>query len=142
MMKPKTKFLVGGGIIVAVLVWLGLAGVRESKTYYVTIAELQARDSAAFSKRLRVAGDVVNGSIRRDGRKVSFQLKQAEHLLPVVYVGSEPLPDTFVGGAQAIAEGRYQPDHVFVAKHIQAKCASKYEAAPPGAAQKAASVAE
>lgn len=142
MMKPRTKFLVGGAIIVAVLVWLGLAGVRESKTYYVTIAELQAADSAAYSKRLRVAGDVVNGSIRRDGKKVSFQLKQAEHLLPVVYVGTEPLPDTFVDGAQAIAEGRYQSDHVFVAKHIQAKCASKYEAAPPGAAQKSASIAE
>ncbi len=142
MRKPRTKFLVGGGIIVAVLVWLGMAGVRESKTYYVTIVELQSADAAAFGKRLRVAGDIVSGSIRREGKKVSFQLKQAERILPVVYVGTEPLPDTFVDGAQAIAEGRYQPDHVFVAKHIQAKCASKYEAAPPGAAQKRASLGE
>ena len=142
MRKPRTKFLVGGAIIIGVLVWLGLAGVRESKTYYVTIAELQANDSSAFGKRLRVAGDIVNGSIRREGKKVSFQLKQEEHLLAVVYVGSEPLPDTFVDGAQAIAEGRYQSDRVFVANHIQAKCASKYEAAPPGAAQKRASLAE
>jgi cytochrome c-type biogenesis protein CcmE len=69
MRKPKTKFLVGGGIIVAVLVWLALAGARESKTYYMTSAELQTADSAAFGKRLRVAGDVVDDSIRRDGRK-------------------------------------------------------------------------
>jgi cytochrome c-type biogenesis protein CcmE len=46
-------------------------------------------------------------------------LKQAERLLPVVYTGTEPLPDTFVDGAQAIAEGRYTTDRVFIANHIQ-----------------------
>jgi cytochrome c-type biogenesis protein CcmE len=45
-------------------------------------------------------------------------------------VGSDPLPDTFKDGAQCLVEGKVQPDGRFVAETVQAKCASKYEAAP------------
>ncbi len=50
--------------------------------------------------------------------------------LKVAYTGSEPLPDTFRDGAQALADGKLDPDGVFRAAKIQAKCASKYEAKP------------
>ena len=50
--------------------------------------------------------------------------------LPVSYVGTDPLPDTFKDGAQCLVEGKVQPDGRFVAETVQAKCASKYEAAP------------
>jgi len=46
-------------------------------------------------------------------------------------VGSDPLPDTFVDKSQALVEGR-PTDGRFVAEVVQAKCASKYEAAPGG----------
>ena len=68
-----------------------------------------------------------------DADKQSFRLAQDASVLPVAYVGSDTLPDTFVGGAQAIIEGDYSPDGTFRADKIQAKCASKYQAAPPGA---------
>jgi cytochrome c-type biogenesis protein CcmE len=42
------------------------------------------------------------------------------------------LPDTFKDGAQALVEGKMMPDKHFVAEQVQAKCASKYEAAPVG----------
>jgi cytochrome c-type biogenesis protein CcmE len=45
-------------------------------------------------------------------------------------VGSDPLPDSFVDKSQALIEGRPTPEGRFVAEHVQAKCASKYEAAP------------
>ena len=58
--------------------------------------------------------------------------------MKVAYTGTEPLPDTFKDGAQALADGKLGEDHVFRAAKIQAKCASKYEAKPgqlaPGAA--------
>ena len=50
--------------------------------------------------------------------------------LKVAYTGSEPLPDTFKDGAQALADGKLDRDQVFHAAKIQAKCASKYEAKP------------
>ena len=46
------------------------------------------------------------------------------------YVGSDPLPDTFIDKSQALVEGSLQRDGSFVAQQVQAKCASKYEAAP------------
>ena len=40
------------------------------------------------------------------------------------------MPDTFKDGAQSLVEGHAMPDGRFVAEQVQAKCASKYEAAP------------
>jgi cytochrome c-type biogenesis protein CcmE len=45
-------------------------------------------------------------------------------------VGTDTLPDTFKDGAQAIVDGDYQANGDFRADQIQAKCASKYAAAP------------
>lgn len=132
MRNKRWKFILAAGVILAVLIWLGFTGVQESKTYYATIEELHAMKDRAYARRLRVAGDVVPGTIRREGRKVYFTLRQNQLTLPVVYDSNEPLPDTFKDNAQAIADGRLTAEQVFVAKKVQAKCASKYEAAPPG----------
>lgn len=139
MRNKRWKFVVGAAVILVVLVWLGFTGVQESKTYYATIEELHAMRDRAYQRRLRVAGDIQPGSIRREGRKVHFTLRQNQLTLPVVYEGTEPLPDTFVDNAQAIADGRFTPEQVFVAKKVQAKCASKYEAAPPSPTQRSGS---
>ena len=137
MLGPKTKFLAGTAIIVGVLAWLGFSGYEESKTYYVTLPELRAQGEQAYEMRLRVAGQVLPGSIRREQGRVLFTIHQGEDQLPVVYVGKEPLPDTLVDEAQAIVTGRVDASHVFRADQVQAKCASKYEALPPGAQPKA-----
>jgi len=77
-----------------------------------------------------VGGTVEPGSIHRLSGRVDFVLQGEGKSLPVSYVGNEPLPDTFVDKSQALVEGRPAPDGRFVAEHVQAKCASKYEAAP------------
>lgn len=133
-MKPNLKFVLLTLAIVGGLAWLAVGGISESKTYYMTVAELGEMGHDAMGKRLRVAGDVENGSIFRDGRQVRFLLRQNELTLPVVYDGVEPLPDTFRDGAQAVADGELADDGTFRASRIQAKCASKYEAAPDGQA--------
>jgi cytochrome c-type biogenesis protein CcmE len=74
---------------------------------------------------------VAAGSIRRFTGRVDFVLEGEGKSLPVSYVGSDPLPDTFVDKSQALVEGR-PTDGRFVAEVVQAKCASKYEAAPGG----------
>src|SRR5271156_1373838 len=112
----------------AFLAWLGYG---ESKTYYHTIAELPTLQGDARGHRLRVGGTVEPGSIHRFTGRVDFVLEGEGKSLPVSYVGSDPLPDTFVDKSQALVEGR-QTDGRFVAEVVQAKCASKYEAAPGG----------
>lgn len=120
-------------IIVLALGYLAYTGVQDSKSYYVTIKELNGMGSEAYSKRLRVAGNVVPGSIKRQGTHLEFLLMEQDRTLPVVYSGSEAPPDTFKDDAQALAEGKFGHDGVFHANNIQAKCASKY-APKPGAA--------
>jgi cytochrome c-type biogenesis protein CcmE len=77
-----------------------------------------------------VGGTVKPGSVERRAGKVSFRLAQDANSIPVSYVGSDTLPDTFKDGAQAIIDGNYLPTGEFQAEKIQAKCASKYQAAP------------
>jgi cytochrome c-type biogenesis protein CcmE len=113
-------------VIVAALSYLAYTGVQDSKSYYVTIKELNGMGSDAYSKRLRVAGNVAPGSIKRQGTHLEFQLAEEGRMIPVVYSGSEAPPDTFKDNAQALAEGKYGRDGVFHATNIQAKCASKY----------------
>jgi cytochrome c-type biogenesis protein CcmE len=130
--QKQAKFGIGIGIIVISLGFLAWLGYGESKTYYHTIAELQTLNGTARAHRIRVGGTVEPGTIKRLSGRVNFVLAGEGKLLPVSYVGSEPLPDTFVDKSQALVEGSLENDGSFVAEHVQAKCASKYEAAPGG----------
>ena len=131
-MQKQAKFGVGIAIIVVSLGALAWLGYGESKTYYHTIAELETLKGAALSQRMRLGGTVQAGSIRRVTGRVDFVLLGEGKSLPVSYVGSDPLPDTFVDNSQALVEGRPVPHGNFVAERVQAKCASKYEPAPGG----------
>src|ERR1035437_9889633 len=138
------RYLRFGAVIVVIvmsLAYLAYTGVRDSKSYYVTIKELNGMGSDAYSKRLRVAGNVAPGSIKRQGTHLEFLLAEEGRTIPVVYAGSEAPPDTFKDNAQALAEGKYGRDGVFHATNIHAKCASKYAPKQPGQAG-AAPVAE
>ncbi len=129
MSSQTNKFLKFGSAMVIILLALGYlayTGVQESKSYYVTIKELRGMGDGAYTKRLRVAGNVQPGSIKRSGTNVNFVLVENDQVLNVVYNGTEPPPDTFKDSAQALAEGSFGRDGVFYAKQIQAKCASKY----------------
>ena len=131
-MNARFKFSIGAVIILGTLVWLGWVGASQSKTYYHTISELGALQGSALHQRMRVSGNVVDGSIVHRPGRIDFVLTEEGKTLPVSYVGDSPLPDTFKGGAQALAEGKLTPDGHFEADQVQAKCASKYQATPSG----------
>ena len=135
-MSQQKKYLQFGAAVAVILLtlsYLAYTGVEESKSYYVTIAELRGMGDSAHSKRLRVAGNVVPGSIKRQGTTVEFLLQENSVTLPVIYKGTEAPPDTFKDDSQALAEGEFGTDGVFHAKQLQAKCASKYAPKQEGA---------
>ncbi len=136
MSSQSSRYLRFGAVIAVIVIALGYlayTGVQDSKSYYVTIKELNGMGNGAYSKRLRVAGNVAPGTIKRQGTHLEFQLEEEGRTIPVVYSGTEAPPDTFKDNAQALAEGRYGKDGVFRATNIQAKCASKYAPKQPGA---------
>lgn len=130
MSKAPLKIVLAAVIVLASVAWLAITGVRENKSYYVTITELQGMGGKAYTRHLRVAGNVAPGSIHRAGSGANFTLLEQGKTLNVVYQGSEPPPDTFKDDAQALAIGTYGRDGVFHATQLQAKCASKYAPAP------------
>src|SRR5271168_390460 len=117
-------------IILVVIAALAVSGVRANKSYYVTIQELDAMGSKAYTRNLRVAGNVLPGSIRHSGTSAEFVLVENANQLRVSYQGEEPPPDTFKDNSQALAIGTYGRDGVFHATQLQAKCASKYAPKP------------
>src|SRR5579872_7024332 len=143
-MAPQTlKFAVVSIVILSSLGYLAYTGVQESKSYYVTIAELHKLGDTAYTRRLRVGGNVEPGSIHQAGTHADFviveedpQTKERQELR-VSYKGNEPPPDTFKDNAQALVMGGFGKDGVFHATEIQAKCASKYAVKPGTAAASA-----
>ena len=134
MSEQGRRYLRFGAVMAVIIVALGYlayTGVQDSKSYYVTIKELNGMGNGAYTKRLRVAGNVQPGSIKRQGTHLEFLLVEQDRTLPVVYNGTEAPPDTFKDNAQALAEGKFGHDGVFHANNIQAKCASKYAPKQP-----------
>jgi cytochrome c-type biogenesis protein CcmE len=127
MKRKQMKFAIGSAVIILTLSYLAYSGYQESKTYYRTVPELLSMKDQVYDVRLQVSGDVVPGSIQRDGKVVNFVIGEAPHTLQIKYVGKDPLPDTLIDRATAMATGKMGPDGVFVADTMLAKCASKYE---------------
>lgn len=124
--KSSLGIIIAAVIILGTVAWLAVTGVRDNKSYYVTISELQGMGSKAYTRHLRVAGNVAAGSIHRVGTNADFTLLEQGKVLRVNYKGAEPPPDTFKDDAQALAVGTFGHDGVFHATQLQAKCASKY----------------
>ena len=140
MKSKQLKFLVGSIAILVALVYFGYQGFNESMSYFQTVPELYGSGSQAFDRRIKVQGEVVKGSIRREGGATLFAIgptdfKPPEGFVPgpdtktlqIRYVGSDALPDTFRDYASAIVTGKLKKDGTFEGTFIQAQCASKYD---------------
>jgi cytochrome c-type biogenesis protein CcmE len=141
MKSKQLKFLIGSVVIVIALAYFGYQGFNESMSYFQTVPELYASGEKAFGRSsLKVQGEVIKGSIRREGPATVFAIGPKNFAPPdnfrpgpqtqtlsVRYVGSDALPDTFRDYASAIVTGKMRQDGTFEGTAIQAQCASKYE---------------
>jgi cytochrome c-type biogenesis protein CcmE len=132
-MKPRTKFLIGGALVLSVSGFLMASSIRATAVYYLTPSELTAKLNADPGFRdagVKVGARVVPGSIDRlpGGREYRFRVTDGSVTLPVVYHGIAP--DTFTDSVDVVVEGRMGTDGTFRATILLAKCASRYENAP------------
>ncbi len=136
-MKPRTKFALGGLLVLSTATYLMASSIDETGMYYLTPNELQAKlvsDPSFYDTGIKVGGRVVKGTIEREpgGREVRFVMTDSlgTARYPVVYRGITP--DTFTDEVDVVVEGRLNRDGVFEATTLLAKCASRYEAMPQG----------
>jgi len=55
---------------------------------------------------MRIGGTVAQEVIRHLSGRVDFVLEGEGKTLPISYIGTDPLPDTFIDKSQALVEGR------------------------------------
>lgn len=132
-MKPRTKFMIGGAVVLGAAGLLMASSIKETGEFYLTPTELTARvaaDSTFRNAGVKVGARVVPGSIERvaGGREYHFRVTDGNKIVPVTYRGIAP--DTFTDSVDVVVEGRLGADGTFQATTLLAKCASRYENAP------------
>jgi len=152
----RTKFLIGGFLILAAVIYLIASSTQASAEYFLTVAEVQAQGQAVTGKSLRLSGAVVGETVAYDPQTLTLTFEiahvpgaQAEiedegglaevlHAavidpdrgrVRVTYVG--PKPDLLRNEAQAIMTGRMEADGVFHADELLLKCPTRYDEAVP-----------
>jgi len=156
----NAKFLVGGLLIIAAVVYLIVSSTQASAQYFLTIEELQARKAEMMGRDVRVSGAVIGDSIKYDPQTLSLTfmvanipgdnsvidargglaavlkaavVDESQPRMNVVYNGVKP--DLLKNEAQAIMTGKFNEDGTFTANELLLKCPTKYEEAVPGQAQ-------
>jgi cytochrome c-type biogenesis protein CcmE len=152
----KVKFLIGGLLIVAAVVYLIASSLQSTSQYFLTVKELQGKGSAIVGRDVRVSGAVMGDSIKYDSNTLTLSFTvahtpgdqkevdkagglaavlhqavidpNAPHL-QVIYKGVKP--DLLRNEAQAIMTGKLSEDGVFHANELLLKCPTKYEDAVP-----------
>jgi cytochrome c-type biogenesis protein CcmE len=132
-MKPRTKFLIGGVVVLGAAAVLMASSINDTGMYYLTPTELSAKvaaDPTFHNVGVKVGARVVPNSIDRKpgGRDYAFLVTDGNKTLPVAYHGIAP--DTFTDSVDVVVEGRMGTDGTFKATVLLAKCASRYENAP------------
>jgi cytochrome c-type biogenesis protein CcmE len=123
------KFVIGGLVIAAAIVYLVISAAKGATAYYLTIRELASQQTS--TRQVRVVGNVIGSSIDWSPEEMllKFEITDDSGTLPVVYHGARP--DMLRATAQVVVEGRYLGGS-FEAKTLLLKCPSKYEADPNG----------
>ena len=125
-MSRRTRFAVGGAIVLAAIGYLIYSGVSQSVVYFVTPAELLA--APVSGKTYRLGGLVERGTLKWEPKTLdlSFRLSDGRATVPVRHRGTPP--DLFAEGRGAVVEGAWTPDSYFKASLILAKHSEEYKA--------------
>jgi cytochrome c-type biogenesis protein CcmE len=152
----RNKFILGGLLILAAVVYLIFSSTQASAEFFVTVNEAKAKGPAVVGKSLRLSGAVVGDTIQYDAKTLALTFEVANvpgdnneieaqgglakvlheavidpdrARLKVIYIG--PKPDLLRNEAQAIMTGRLETDGIFHADELLLKCPTKYEQAVP-----------
>ncbi len=107
----------------------------EGTEYYKHVDEVMTQPEPWYGKKLQMHGFVVPNSIKRrpDTLDYIFQVQNNGHIVNASYTGV--MPDTFKSESEVVLKGTLSADGFTVQPNgVMAKCPSKYEAKPGGAA--------
>ncbi len=119
----------GAVAVVGAATALVLNAFQSNLVFFYTPTQIAAKE-APSGRTFRLGGLVVEGSVKRDGVKVNFEVTDTAQIVPVQFSGI--LPDLFKEGKGVVAQGQLE-NGVFQAKEVLAKHDENYM--PPEAAE-------
>ena len=152
----RKKFIIGGVLILAAVVYLIFSATKANAEYFMTVDEMKAKGPSMVGQDLCVSGAVVGDTIQYDANTLTLTFDVAQvpgdqkevdaegglaavlHAavidpnrarLKIIYTG--PKPDLLKNEAQAIMTGHLDSDGVFHADELLLKCPTKYQEAVP-----------
>ena len=131
-MTPRRKRMaiaLGVVAVVGAATALVLNAFQSNLVFFYTPTQIAAKE-APGGRTFRLGGLVVEGSVKRDGVKVNFEVTDTAQTVPVQFSGI--LPDLFKEGKGVVAQGQLE-NGVFQAKEVLAKHDENYM--PPEAAE-------
>jgi cytochrome c-type biogenesis protein CcmE len=138
--RSRAKFFVGGGLILAAVIYLIFSSTKANAEYFMTVDQLHAKDASVVGQNLRISGTVVSSSIHYnpDTHNLTFAIANvpgdnasiaaqgglakvlheavvdsSRRRISVTYNG--PKPDLMRDEAQAIITGHLGADGIFYA---------------------------
>jgi cytochrome c-type biogenesis protein CcmE len=133
--KKQSRFVAGALVLVGVVGYLAVTGMKDSMMYYYTPDELASRlvaDPSARELGVKMGGRVVPGTVHYDARTLDLRFTIADIATgrtKYTVRHNGPLPDTFEEGRDVVVEGKLAADGTFAATTVLTKCGSRYEAA-------------
>jgi len=154
--QGRIKFFIGGGLILAAVIYLIVSATQANAEYFMTVNELKSKEASLAGRSLRISGAVIGTTITYDPSTMNLTFDIANvpgdnaaiemggglaavlHAavtdptrarLTIVYNG--PKPDLMRDEAQAIVTGHLGEDGVFYADELLLKCPTKYQEAIP-----------
>lgn len=145
-MRGRGKFILGGLLILAAVVYLIFSSTKANAEYFMTVDELHAKSDSLVGRSLRISGAVVGTTIQfnPEANNLTFDIANVpgdnatitaqgglakvlheavvdptQRRLTVVYNG--PKPDLMRDEAQAIITGHLGEDGVFHADELLLK---------------------
>jgi cytochrome c-type biogenesis protein CcmE len=158
-MQGRSKFLIGGAILLAAVAYLIVNTLVANQEYFITVDKLM-KDRQSYVERsskgnIRISGVVLGDSITYDGHTLQFtianvpdsiqQVKTDGGLADVLHqsaidpnaarvtviIKDQPKPDLLKNEAQAILEGKFGADGIFYADTLLLKCPTRYQSDVP-----------
>jgi|TARA_R100000005_G_scaffold95557_2_gene77538 cytochrome c-type biogenesis protein CcmE len=128
--KRRLYFVLAGMSVLALAAVLVLTSIQDSLVFFRSPTDLVDQPMPA-GRNFRLGGLVEEGSLVKQGVRVSFRVTDLNETVPVTFEGL--LPDLFREGQGVVTEGAFNEDGMFVASNVLAKHDENYM--PPEVAE-------
>jgi len=124
----RRRLWLAGSIVVAALGFLIFQGLGNATVYFRTADEAVAQRSSLGTRRFRLEGTVVAGTVAETRGDVAFRVANNGVEVPVIHHGDPP--EMFRPDIPVVLEGHFQGDS-FASDRILVKHSETYEADHP-----------